>query len=232
MFRITLLLVREQRAKVKWTKPFFRVFFRHWIKDLRIKFFEKYGEKYQWNYTGTLKKCFFFRIITSCENHFASNFFWTTLLSERIQRIDDRKVNNIMWRKRFFYWSLFSLKRFACFCIIHQWGYIRIKIKRIIIRKNCFCSVSFFTKKLWHCYEWDYRVLKIKKILFWGTFFSQKTFLVKKPFENFFIKDQRAQKNDESNWNLYFEKKFFGKLLWWEIFVDVIVVTGSTEARP
>ena len=167
--------------------------------DSRKKLFERSGKIYQWDYTGTSKNLFFFRIITFCENHFPWNFFWTTLFSDWIQTTEDRKVNSIMWRKHLFHWSLFSLKRFACFCIIHHWGYIRIKIKRIIIRKNCFCSVSFFTKKTLTLLWVGLQSSQDKKNSFLKLFFSQKTILSKKLFEKFVIKDQWAQKKDESN---------------------------------
>ena len=89
---------------------------------------------------------------------------------------------------------------------------------------------NFWKKKLFY---WVFFLKKILTLLWVGVqssedrkenfFFAEisfhrKLFSLKKTFEKFVIKDQWGTKNDESNWNLYFENNFYGKILWWECF--------------
>ena len=59
-----------------------------------------------------------------------------------------------------------------------------------------------------------------EKFFFAELSFHRKLFSLKKTFEKFVIKDQWGTKNDESTWNLYFENKIYGKILWWESFFE------------
>ena len=74
------------------------------------------------------KKVVYLRRISLYEKHFSWFFFWTTLLSVRVHRTDDRKeklefgenINSLNW--------VFP-EKLDWFGMIHQWGYTRMKTK-------------------------------------------------------------------------------------------------------
>ena len=179
------------------------------------------------------KKTFYSRRITSYKNHVSWKFFWTTLLSERVQRTDDRKVSIIFWRKQFFSLKFVFFKKIWLVLYDSSLGVHTNQGKKKHFFGNCFLvsvSVIFF----WHCYEWEYRVPKMEKEISFlqNTLCTENYSLQKKTLVTFVVKDEWGTKNDESNWSLYFEKKIMENFFDDKIFLKDTVVTGSTEEWP
>ena len=112
------------------------IFFSSQKKRFMKKFYERFGNSTNVVTQEYWEKLFVSEELLPMKTFF--HFFWLTLLSAGVQMTDDSKVKNLFWRKKVLYWKYFSLKGFDWFCMIHQWGYIRAKVK-----KNIFCKIVF-----------------------------------------------------------------------------------------
>ena len=160
---------------------------------------------------------------------FMKKIFFNEKLSVRVQRTDDTKEKLYFGENVFFSLKLVFARKIRLVLFDSSMGLHTNKDKKNIIWKNLCFFVRVFLKKHFDKVisgSRDFRRWKTK-FLFCRTFFSQKTLLSKKTSEMFVVKDQWGTKNDEINWNSYFENNFYGKILWWEIFLKDIVVSGS-----
>ena len=80
-----------------------------------------------------------------------------------VRKTDDRKVNNIFWRKHFSTEIRFPYKVLTGFVWFINSGTYKQKWKENILEKVVFLVRVFLKKSFWHCCDWEYRVPKIEK---------------------------------------------------------------------
>ena len=129
-----------------------------------------------------------------------------------------RKKYNL--EKPFFSLNLVFAKKIRLVSMTHQGGYIQTKDEKYNFWKKKTFLLSVFKKKFLTLFWVGVQNSEDRKENFSCAelSFHRKLFSLKKTFEKFVIKDQWGTKNDKSNWNLYFENNFCGKILWWESF--------------
>ena len=142
IFWRTLLSVGVQKPEDR-KKNFWDLFLKR-EQLSKMKFFRKFCYETSMGYRGRIKviKMFFFQKTSFSDKVFSWTVFWATLLSVRRQRTDDRK-QKLEFGEKTFSLMFILLKKICLFCMIHQWGYIRTKVKKII-GKFFLVSVSIF----------------------------------------------------------------------------------------